>query len=186
MAYRSTVEFIAALEKAGELVRVPFPVATELEITAWADREMKSPGGGKALLFEKPTVNGVVSSFPLAVNTMGSRARMALALGIADVDELMQQMRLILKAKPPTNLRSAWTLALQGLDLLNAKPNRVRTGPAQEVVYRFEKPLTPQAVSDRLPTLLDLPILQSGPTTAVASSPFLASTPKIPIPASAT
>ena len=163
MAYRSTVEFIAALEKAGELVRVPFPVATELEITAWADREMKSPGGGKALLFEKPTVNGVVSSFPLAVNTMGSRARMALALGIADVDELMQQMRLILKAKPPTNLRSAWTLALQGLDLLNAKPNRVRTGPAQEVVHRFEKPLSPQAVSERLPTLLDLPILQCWP-----------------------
>jgi 4-hydroxy-3-polyprenylbenzoate decarboxylase len=51
MAYRSTAEFVAALEAAGELVRIPFPVATELEITAWADREMKSPGGGKALLF---------------------------------------------------------------------------------------------------------------------------------------
>ena len=36
MAYRSTAEFVAALEAAGELVRVPFPVATELEITAWA------------------------------------------------------------------------------------------------------------------------------------------------------
>ena len=44
MAYRSTVEFIAALEKAEELVRVPFPVATELEITAWADREGKLLG----------------------------------------------------------------------------------------------------------------------------------------------
>jgi len=163
MAYRSSVEFLAALERAGELVRVPFPVATELEITAWADREMKSPGGGKALLFEKPTLNGVVSSFPLAVNTMGSRARMALALGIADVDDLMKEMRLILKAKPPTNLRSAWTLALQGLGLLNAKPNHVRTGPAQEVVHRFEKPLAPQAAAERLPTLLDLPILQCWP-----------------------
>ncbi|RFC43938.1 MAG: 4-hydroxy-3-polyprenylbenzoate decarboxylase, partial [Verrucomicrobia bacterium] len=110
MAYRSTAEFIAALEKAGELVRIPFPVATELEITAWADREMKSPGGGKALLFEQPTVHGVPSSFPLAINTMGSRKRMALALGIDHIDDLMNQMRLILKAKPPTNLRSAWNL----------------------------------------------------------------------------
>ena len=120
MAYRSSVEFLAALEREGELVRIPFPVATELEITAWADREMKSQGGGKALLFEQPTVNGVVSRFPLAVNTMGSRKRMALALGLGSVDELMEQMQLILKAKPPTNLRSAWKLAMQGLDLLHA------------------------------------------------------------------
>jgi hypothetical protein len=32
---------------------------------------MKSPGGGKALLFEKPTVNGVVSPLPVAINTHG-------------------------------------------------------------------------------------------------------------------
>lgn len=163
MAYRSTAEFIAALEKAGELVRIPFPVATELEITAWADREMKSPGGGKALLFEQPTVNGIPSSFPLAINTMGSRKRMALALGIADVDELMHQMRLILKAKPPTNLRSAWNLAMQGLDLLNAKPNHVRSGPAQEVIHRFEKPTAAHEALKHIPTLLDLPILQCWP-----------------------
>ena len=163
MAYRSTAEFIAALEKAGELVRIPFPVATELEITAWADREMKSPGGGKALLFEQPTVHGVPSSFPLAINTMGSRKRMALALGIDHIDDLMNQMRLILKAKPPTNLRSAWNLAMQGLGLLNAKPNHVRTGPAQEVVHRFEKPVTPDALARQFPTLLDLPILQCWP-----------------------
>jgi 4-hydroxy-3-polyprenylbenzoate decarboxylase len=59
MAYDSFRDFLGALERADELVRVPTPVATELEITEWADREMKSPEGGKALLFEKPTVNGV-------------------------------------------------------------------------------------------------------------------------------
>ena len=53
MAYRSFSDFVAALETAGELRRIPFPVATELEITEISDREMKSPGGGKALLFEK-------------------------------------------------------------------------------------------------------------------------------------
>jgi UbiD family decarboxylase len=41
---------------------------------------MKSPGGGKALLFENPTVDGKASQFPVAINTMGSRRRMALAL----------------------------------------------------------------------------------------------------------
>jgi 4-hydroxy-3-polyprenylbenzoate decarboxylase len=165
MAYRSSMEFLAALEREGELIRVPFPVATELEITAWADREMKSAGGGKALLFEQPTVNGVVSRFPLAVNTMGSRKRMAMALGLGSVDELMEQMQLIIKAKPPTNLRSAWKLAMQGLDLLHAKPNRVKSGPCQEVVHLFS-PEDPQVSGYQLaslPTLLDMPILKCWP-----------------------
>ena len=70
MAFDSFRDFIAALDQAGELKRISQPVATELEITEIADREMKSPGGGKALLFEKPTVNGVVSPFPVAINTL--------------------------------------------------------------------------------------------------------------------
>ena len=53
MAYASFSEFVSTLEKAGELKRISIPVATELEVTEVADREMKSPGGGKALLFEK-------------------------------------------------------------------------------------------------------------------------------------
>ena len=70
MAFDSFRDFVNALDKAGELKRISQPVATELEITEIADREMKSPGGGKALLFEKPTVNGVVSPFPVAINTL--------------------------------------------------------------------------------------------------------------------
>ena len=138
MAYESFREFLTALEHAGELTRVSISVATELEITEWADREMKSSGGGKALLFEKPTVNGAASPFPLAINTMGSHRRMAMALGIERVSELAKQMELILKAKPPTSLKHAWTLAMQGLDLLNAKPRHVKGGPCKEVVKRFD------------------------------------------------
>ncbi|MEO5803539.1 MAG: menaquinone biosynthesis decarboxylase, partial [Verrucomicrobiota bacterium] len=70
MAYDSFRDFISALDAEGELIRISQPVATELEITEIADREMKKPDGGKALLFEKPTVNGVVSPFPLAINTL--------------------------------------------------------------------------------------------------------------------
>ena len=73
MAFNSFSDFVQALDQAGELRRITQPLATELEITELADREMKSPGGGKALLIEKPTVNGVVSPFPVAINTMGDR-----------------------------------------------------------------------------------------------------------------
>ncbi len=125
MAYASFSQFLNALDKAGELNRIGAPVATEIEITEIADREMKSPGGGKALLIEKPTIGGRVSSIPVAINTMGSQRRMAMALGIGSVDDLAHQMQLILKAKPPTGLREAWTLLRQGIDLLHARPRHV-------------------------------------------------------------
>ncbi|HEX8312045.1 MAG TPA: menaquinone biosynthesis decarboxylase, partial [Chthoniobacteraceae bacterium] len=165
MAYSSFSEFIAALERAGEVKRISYPVATELEITEMAEREMKSPGGGKALLFEKPTVNGQVSPFPLALNTMGSHRRMAMALGLEHVDELMRQMELILKAKPPTSMKHAWNLAMQGLDLLHAKPKHVKRGPCKEVIHRFDQPAVTdrQSASAQLPTLLALPILKCWP-----------------------
>ena len=165
MAYASFSDFIAALDAAGELHRITVPVATELEITEFADREMKSPGGGKALLFEKPTVDGVTSKFPLAINTLGSRRRMAMSLGVESVKELADQMQLILKAKPPTSLKHAWKLARQGLDLLNAKPKKVSDGPCKEVIHRFPNDGSQLSTlnSQLPPTLLDLPILHCWP-----------------------
>ncbi len=157
MAYRSFSEFIDALEAAGELRRIAEPVATELEITALADREMKSPGGGKALLFEKPTIDGRVSKFPVAINTMGSKRRMALALKLNDVEELAQEMQLILKAKPPTNLRQGWDLLKQGINLLHARPKHVGSGTCQDVVQIFRDG---EAASL---TLADLPVLKCWP-----------------------
>ncbi|MFO1514824.1 MAG: UbiD family decarboxylase [Verrucomicrobiota bacterium] len=54
MAFDSFRDFLNTLDQAGELKRIPQPVATELEITEIADREMKQPGGGKALLLKNP------------------------------------------------------------------------------------------------------------------------------------
>src|SRR3954470_8362156 len=105
MAFDSFRGFLQQLEAAGELKRIFQPVATELEITELADREMKSPGGGKALLFEKPTVNGEISPFPLAINTMGSHKRMAMSLGANSVDEVAAELGSLMKAKPPTSFR---------------------------------------------------------------------------------
>jgi len=141
MAYGSFRQFVEALDQAGELTRITVPVDTDLVISEWANREMKSPEGGKALLFEKPIVDGKPSRFPVAINTMGSRRRMAMALKVGSVEDLAQEIQLILKAKPPTDLREGWSLLKQGLNLLHARPKHSREGACQEVVHRFaERP----------------------------------------------
>src|SRR6202789_2318426 len=111
MAFSSMREFADKLETSGELIRITEPVRTELEITALANREMKSPGGGKALLIEKPLLpNGQISAFPVLINAFGSEKRMAVALEVKHVDEIADQIAFLLKAKPPKSLAEAWTL----------------------------------------------------------------------------
>ncbi|PYJ26667.1 MAG: menaquinone biosynthesis decarboxylase [Verrucomicrobia bacterium] len=165
MAYRSFREFLSSLEKEGELKRITIPVDTDLLIAEWADREMKSPGGGKALLFERPIVDGTTSEFPVAINTMGSRRRMALALQVSDIADIAQEIQLILKAKPPTDLREGWSLLKQGIHLLHARPKHVRDAACQEVVHEIEKHSTPDTQRPTLNdfTLRDLPILKCWP-----------------------
>jgi 3-polyprenyl-4-hydroxybenzoate decarboxylase len=165
MAYRSFREFLSSLEKEGELKRITIPVDTNLLVAEWADREMKSPGGGKALLFEQPIVDGKKSTFPVAINTMGSRRRMALALQVSDIADIAQEIQLILKAKPPTDLREGWSLLKQGIHLLHARPKHVRDAACQEVVHEIEKRSTPNTQRPTLNdfTLRDLPILKCWP-----------------------
>jgi 4-hydroxy-3-polyprenylbenzoate decarboxylase len=142
MAFESFRDFVAQLDRAGELKRIPQPVATELEITELADREMKSPNGGKALLFEKPTVNGQISPFPVAINTMGSHKRMAMSMGANSVDDVAAELGSLMKAKPPTSFREAIKLLGQALDLRHAKPKLVKDGPCKGVIQKFEAPPT--------------------------------------------
>src|SRR6266705_6926450 len=137
MAYGSFRKFLDALEQAGELKRVAVPVDTDLLIAEWANREMKSPGGGKALLFEQPIVDGKRLEFPVAINTMGSRRRMELALQVGDIGDIAQEIQLILKAKPPTDLREGWSLLKQGIHLLHARPKHVHEAPCQEIVHKI-------------------------------------------------
>src|SRR5438105_13295262 len=168
MAYGSFRHFLETLEQAGELTRVADPVDTNLLITEWADREMKSPGGGKALLFEQPVVDGKISKFPVAINTMGSRKRIAMALGRESIEEIAQEIQLILKAKPPTDLREGWSLLKQGIHLLHARPKQVREAACQEVVHRFAERSTPNAQrptsnEESAFSLSDLPIIKCWP-----------------------
>ena len=174
MAFDSFRDFVRSLEQSGELRRIAAPVATELEITEIADREMKKPGGGQALLFEQPTVNGQPSPFPLAINTLGSHRRMAQSLGVGSVDEAAAELGSLMKAKPPTGFREAMKLLGTALELRHAKPKSVRSGPCKEVIHKFDAPHArtepwPDAPSvnspqsSLLPTLLNLPIQKCWP-----------------------
>ncbi len=176
MAFESYRDFIEQLDRAGELIRITEPVATELEITELADREMKKPGGGKALLIEKPTVNGVVSPFPVAINTLGSHKRMAMSMGANSVDEVAAELGALIKAKPPTGFRETIQLLGTALDLRHAKPKLVKSGPCKEVVHRVESSKlrveswpsapdwrSPSTLNSQPSTLLNLPILKCWP-----------------------
>ncbi len=164
------------LDQSGELVRIRQPVASELEITEIADREMKKPGGGRALLFEQPTVNGTPSPFPVAINTLGSWKRMALSMGTESVDEVARELGALVKAKPPGSFKEALHLLSMGLELRHARPKRVKKGPCKEVIHRFDPPSTrtepwcpapdvrnPESFNSAPPTLLNLPILRCWP-----------------------
>ncbi len=176
MAYESFRDWVNALDQAGELIRIKQPVATELEITEIADREMKKPGGGKALLFEQPTVNGVASPFPVAINTLGSHKRMAMSMNAGSVDDVASELGALMKAKPPTSMREAMKLLSLAIDLRHAKPKTVSTGPCKEVIHKFDAPITrttdwpaapdvnnPQNQEPSPQTLLNIPILKCWP-----------------------
>src|SRR5213595_394425 len=86
---------------------------------------------------------------------MGSRRRMALALQVEEIQDVAREIQLILKAKPPTDLREGWNLLKQGIHLLHARPKSVRDAPCQEVVQPIEN-------GDNF-SLEDLPLLKRRP-----------------------
>ena len=90
MKYKNLRDFISFLESKGELRRIIEPVTWDLEITEICDRVVKS--GGPALLFEN--VEG--SDIPLFINMYGSEQRMAWALGVDKLDDLVDRIKELL------------------------------------------------------------------------------------------
>ena len=80
MSYSGLIEFIEALEKKNELVRINQFIDPVLEITEITDRVTKSQG--KALLFENTGTD-----FPILINTFGSDLRMSMAIGRNNLDD---------------------------------------------------------------------------------------------------
>ena len=98
MAYNDLREFVSALERAGELKRIPFAVDPYLEITEFADRSVKR--GGPALLFEQPKGSGV----PVLINAFASMQRMEIALQVKSVEEVAARITEFLEMRMPQGL----------------------------------------------------------------------------------
>lgn len=164
--YETLRDFVAALERAGELKRITAPVSPILEIAAIADRVSKSPAphppsraaratdprfhhlGGHALLFEN--VEG--SDIPVLINAFGSYRRMEMALGCHDggggiepghtpggFEALAERLGRLIKPEPPPTLLAKIQKLPELLELARIPPKRVRTGICQEVVHTGDR-----------------------------------------------
>ncbi|MHB8090620.1 MAG: menaquinone biosynthesis decarboxylase [Syntrophales bacterium] len=149
MGYKNLGEFIARLEKEGELFRIRDTVSPLLEITEITDRMSKSAGGGKALFFE----NVAGSAFPVVTNAFGSYRRIALAFE-STPQELAARLAEIIKQAPPKSMLAKIGMIPKALSWAKFIPRikKLKAPPCQEVV------LTGDEID-----LTKLPILQCWP-----------------------
>jgi len=131
-------QFVSRLDQAGELVRIRQPVSLNLELCEVADRVMKQPGGGAALLFEQPILmNGQPSAFPVGINLFGSMRRMCIALGVDSLDDIGRRIDELLAMKVPEGIIAKLALLPRLLEMGKFPPRTKRGGaPSQEIVWR--------------------------------------------------
>ena len=135
MTYKDLRDFVAQLEAAGELRRVREPVSPQLEMTALCDRVLRA--GGPALLFENPTGH----TMPVLANLFGTTARVARAMGVADVGDLRRFGEVLARLKEPEAPRGLREMAGLGdlvKSLWHMSPREVRHAPCQAVVIEGE------------------------------------------------
>ncbi|HEX6762164.1 MAG TPA: menaquinone biosynthesis decarboxylase [Gaiellaceae bacterium] len=133
MAFRDLRDWIALLEREGELHRIAVEVDPHLEMTEIVDRTVKA--GGPALLFERPKG----SAHALLINQFGTERRMCLAFGVERLDDVAARLADVLEIQPPEGLAAK----LRGLKTLksiaDSRPKTVRSGACQEVVLRGDE-----------------------------------------------
>ena len=157
MAYNDLREWIAALDRAGELKRIRTQVDPVLEITEIADRVSKGAAkkygrpGGPALLFE--SVKGS-TGVPVLINQFGSERRMQMALGVDKLDEIAERIRVLLNMKSPEGFLEKLKMLPMLADMGKFFPRTVSAGSCQEVVKTEDF------------SLLDFPVLQCWPQDA--------------------
>lgn len=135
MKYRDLRDFLAGLERLGELRRIAEPVSVRLAMTALNDKVLRA--GGPALLFEHPSLGGVSYKFPSLTNLFGSTRRVALGMGAEDLSGLRDLGRLLASLKepePPRGLKDAGRLLALARALWDMKPAVLKRAPAQQVV----------------------------------------------------
>lgn len=142
-AIKDLREFIALLERHGQMSRISAPVDPHLEICEVTDRVSKAVG--PALLFEAPTdrESGLRYQMPVAINLMGSYDRMAWALGVdaetgtwRDLDAVAKRVTDLLPLDMPAGMKAKLDILVNLKDLATAGPKEVKKAPCQEVVMR--------------------------------------------------
>ena len=139
-------EFISKLEAEGELIRVKAEVSPKFEICEITDRISKMEGGGKAILFENTGTD-----YPVLMNMMGSDRRMAMALGVDDLNQISERIDNLLKGamSPKNNLWDKLKMLPLLKDVAKWFPHKSsERGECQEVVWRGK-----EARLSRLPIL---------------------------------
>ena len=143
MSYRSLRDFIARLERDGELVRVKEPVSTVLEMTEIQTRLIAE--GGPAVIFENPVrADGTPSKIPVLVNLFGTVKRVAMGVtmggkerttsgDLREVGELLAQLR---QPQPPRSFGEAAELLPLVKTILAMKPKTIGKPACQEIVLR--------------------------------------------------
>jgi len=132
LSYADLRDFLAQLEKKGELKRVQASVSPRLEMTEICDRVLRA--GGPALLFEKPAGFDI----PVIANLFGTVQRVAAAMGVNDAKELRSFGKLLAYLKepePPRGLRDLWDKFPLFKQVLNMAPKERSSAPCQEVVW---------------------------------------------------
>ncbi|MGI4757262.1 MAG: UbiD family decarboxylase [Janthinobacterium lividum] len=139
MGYRDLREWIARLEKSGELKRIRVEVDPELEMAEIADRAAKmgkgtAQSGGPALLFEK------VKGYPGArvlMNQFGSERRMHLALETDSLDKIAGRIETLLKPQMPSGLMDKLKMLPMLAEIGSFFPKVIdkRGAPCKEVIH---------------------------------------------------
>jgi 4-hydroxy-3-polyprenylbenzoate decarboxylase len=121
-------DWIALLEREGELVRIAAEVDPDLEITEITDRTVKA--GGPALLFDN--VKG--SQHSLLINQFGTERRMCMAFDAPSLDDVAARLGDVLEMQPPQGLVEK-VRGLQKLkSIADSRPRAVKRGACQEIV----------------------------------------------------
>ena len=131
MKYHDLRDFIAQLEKLGELKRITVEVDPKLEMTEICDRVLKA--GGPAILFERPKGYAM----PVLANLFGTPRRVALGMGEENVSALREVGKLLAYLKepePPKGLKDAWDKLPVLKQVMNMAPKLLSSAPCQEVV----------------------------------------------------
>src|ERR1700761_205099 len=141
MAYRSLRDFIAVLEREGELVRVSEPVSSVLEITEICTRLLA--GGGPAVLFEHVIrADGTRSPMPCVANLFGTVKRVAMGVTLegrsrttaAELREVGELLAFLRSPVPPRGFREAFEMLPLARTVMGMRPATVSRAPCQEVV----------------------------------------------------